>query len=87
MTPNKKGSEEQNDADIPFESILEQLEDLVNRLEEGNLPLEESLSAFEKGMALAAKGTELIDAAEKRVEVLLQREDGSTTTENFEGDV
>jgi exodeoxyribonuclease VII small subunit len=86
MTSKKNESKEQNDADIPFESILEQLEGLVNRLEEGNLPLEESLSAFEKGMALAAKGTELIDAAEKRVEVLLQREDGSTTTESFPED-
>ena len=86
MTSKKNDSQEQNDADIPFESILEQLEGLVNRLEEGNLPLEESLSAFEKGMSLAAKGTELIDAAEKRVEVLLQREDGSTTTENFSED-
>ncbi len=86
MTPKKSDSETQNDADIPFESILEQLEDLVNQLEEGDLPLEESLAAFEKGMSLATKGTELIDAAEKRVEILLQKEDGSTTTETFPED-
>jgi exodeoxyribonuclease VII small subunit len=54
-----------------FEEILARLRGLVERLEGGNLPLEESLRAFEEGMDLCRRGTVLLDAAEKKVETLL----------------
>jgi exodeoxyribonuclease VII small subunit len=64
----------------PFEEALAELEALVRRLEDGALPLEESLAAFERGMALVrALGSRLDDVAQ-RVEVLLRTAGGSLTT-------
>jgi exodeoxyribonuclease VII small subunit len=54
-----------------FEEILLRLRGLVERLEGGNLPLEESLRAFEEGMDLCRRGTSILDSAEKKVETLL----------------
>jgi exodeoxyribonuclease VII small subunit len=54
-----------------FEEILTRLRGLVERLEGGNLPLEESLRAFEEGMELCRRGTVILDGAEKKVEMLL----------------
>jgi exodeoxyribonuclease VII small subunit len=54
-----------------FEDILGRLRGLVDRLEGGNLPLEESLRAFEEGMELCRRGTVILDGAEKKVETLL----------------
>jgi len=54
-----------------FEEILVRLRGLVERLEGGNLPLEESLRAFEDGMELCRRGTAILDGAEKKVETLL----------------
>ena len=54
-----------------FEEILLRLRGLVERLEGGNLPLEESLRAFEEGMDLCRRGTAILDGAEKKVETLL----------------
>jgi len=56
---------------VKFDEILTRLRLLVERLEGGNLPLEEGLACFEEGMQLCARGAELLDQAEKRVEVLL----------------
>jgi exodeoxyribonuclease VII small subunit len=54
-----------------FEEILVRLRGLVERLEGGNLPLEDSLRAFEEGMELCRRGTAILDGAEKKVETLL----------------
>jgi exodeoxyribonuclease VII small subunit len=54
-----------------FEEILVRLRGLVERLESGNLPLEDSLRAFEEGMELCRRGTVILDGAEKKVELLL----------------
>jgi exodeoxyribonuclease VII small subunit len=57
--------------DIRFEDVLGRLRGIVERLEGGNLPLEESLRAFEEGMELCRRGTVILDGAEKKVETLL----------------
>jgi exodeoxyribonuclease VII small subunit len=54
-----------------FEDLLARLRGLVERLESGNLPLEESLKAFEEGMELCKRGGLILDGAEKKVEMLL----------------
>ncbi len=54
-----------------FETALSRLGDIVNRLEGGELPLEESLKLFEEGVRLARTAESRLDAAEKRVEELL----------------
>lgn len=66
------------DASSPaFEEILSRLSTVVERLESGELPLEESLTLFEEGVRLSRFGSARLDEAERRVERLLH-EDGST---------
>ncbi|SDF28809.1 exodeoxyribonuclease VII small subunit [Terriglobus roseus] len=56
-----------------FEEQLKSLESVVERLEKGDLPLEESLAFFEQGVALSESCKKELDTAEGRVQVLLQR--------------
>ncbi len=60
-----------------YEAVVERLEALVTKLEEGDLPLEAQIAAFEEGMKLVRRGQALLDAAERKVEVLLD-ESGET---------
>jgi exodeoxyribonuclease VII small subunit len=62
-----------------FEDLLGRLRGLVERLESGNLPLEESLKAFEEGMELCKRGALILDGAEKKVEMLLGAGGGAAT--------
>jgi len=59
-----------------FDDLMGRLKAIVERLEGSDLTLEDSLAQFEQGMALSSKGQAILDAAEQRVEKLLQ--DGST---------
>ena len=68
-----------------FEDLLGRLRALVERLESGNLPLEESLKAFEEGMDLCRRGAGILDGAEKKVETLLAAgAGGAAATAPFE---
>ena len=64
----------------PFEEAMAELETLVRRLEQGELPLEESLAAFERGMALVRSLAARLEDVAQRVEVLLRATDGSLVT-------
>ena len=66
-----------------FENALKKLEDVVRRLEEGDLSLEDSLKAFEEGVKHAAFCTSKLDEAEKKVELLLKQTSGSFIREDF----
>jgi exodeoxyribonuclease VII small subunit len=60
-----------NHADItkmPFERAIEELESIIKRLEEGRVPLAESVEIYERGEALKKRCEELLKAAEARVE-------------------
>ena len=59
-----------------FEDALAELEGLVKRLEDGELPLEDSLAAFERGIALVRQLSQRLAEVEQRVEVLLKTEAG-----------
>ncbi len=59
-----------------FEEALSELEGLVQRLEKGELPLEESLAAFERGMTLVRQLGDRLTQVEQRVEELLRSETG-----------
>ena len=63
-----------------FDDILTRLRSLVERLEGGNLSLEDSLHSFEQGMELCRRGAAILDAAEKKVEVLLAGPPGANRT-------
>jgi exodeoxyribonuclease VII small subunit len=56
-----------------FEANLDELEKIVKQLEAGELPLEQSLELFEKGMALSAACREQLEKAEMRVETLIRK--------------
>lgn len=67
---------ETDDAEPGFDALLSELQALVETLESADLPLERSLAAFERGVSLARRGQQILDAAERKVELLLR--DGST---------
>lgn len=67
-----------------FEEALQELEEIVNRLEQGDLPLEDALQFFEKGVKLSRYCHTKLDEAQKRVEILLKDEGGKMTAQPFE---
>jgi exodeoxyribonuclease VII small subunit len=71
-----------NNADVkkmPFERAIDELESIVKRLEEGKVPLEESVSIYERGEALKRRCEELLRQAEARVEKITLNADGKPT--------
>ncbi len=64
---------EETTSSLNFEASLEQLERIVQQLEKGDLPLEQSLQLFESGMRLSADCKRQLDEAESRVEILVKR--------------
>ncbi|UCD84148.1 MAG: exodeoxyribonuclease VII small subunit [Deltaproteobacteria bacterium] len=67
-----------------FEEALKRLEDIVQKLEEGDLPLEDSLRYFEEGVKLSRFLSKKLVEAEKKVEILLKDEKGKLKVEEFE---
>jgi exodeoxyribonuclease VII small subunit len=66
-----------------FEQALAELETLVAHLERGDLPLDEALKSFERGIALTRHCQAALQAAQARVEILVKR-GGEATLEPFE---
>ena len=66
-----------------FEESLKQLEKIVDQLERGDLPLEDSVRLFEEGVKLSQSCKEELDNAEGKVQILLKQRDGSMKTEPF----
>jgi exodeoxyribonuclease VII small subunit len=62
-----------------FEQSMRELEALVEKLEQGDLPLEEALRQFERGVALTRACQAALKEAEQKVEVLLKRSSGEAT--------
>ena len=60
-----------------FETSLAELEEIVNKLESGDLPLEASLELFETGIKLSRECRERLASAERRIEILMKEADGS----------
>jgi len=69
---------------LDFEQAFEELEALVRQLEQGELPLEDSLRLFERGQALAARCNQLLDEAELRLRKLAPDESGGYVEEDFQ---
>lgn len=67
-----------------FEEALSKLEKVVERLEAGDISLEESLRLFEEGIRLSRFCNQKLDEAEKRVEILLKDEEGRMKTQPFD---
>lgn len=73
--------------EFEFETALEQLEQLVNQMESGQLTLEQSLQAFEQGVALTRRCQQTLSQAEQRVKLLIEQ-NGSSVEQpfNLDGD-
>ena len=74
--PNKK-----------FETALEELEQVVEQLESGDLSLEDSLAAFEKGVGLVKLCNQKLTEVEKKVELLVKDKEGKLQLKPFESTV
>jgi exodeoxyribonuclease VII small subunit len=71
---------------LNYEQAFEELEALVEQLESGDLPLEEALGLFERGQALAARCSELLEQAELRLRQLVPDQSGGYVETDFEVD-
>lgn len=91
-TPKESESKPES---LSFEGALQQLEETVGRLEGGEMPLEESLELFEAGVKLSRQCNETLEAAERRIEILVADRErsvrgevgGAWDTEEFESDL
>jgi len=81
-TKPQKTDPQTTDKSPDFESSLAELEALVARLEQGDVPLEEALKTFERGVALTRQCQTALRTAQQKVEVLLTR-NGDESIETF----
>lgn len=70
---------------VNFEEALKELETLVERMEKGEVSLEDSLKDFERGIALTRACQQALQEAEQKVHILMEK-DGQTSIEPFSGE-
>ena len=70
-------------ANLKFEDAMARLEEIVNGLEKGNLPLDESLKMFEEGVRLSKSCLKMLDEAQKKVEILVRDKEGKKKSRPF----
>ena len=68
-----------------FEKALKQLEDIVQELETGDLPLEKAIKRFEDGIKLSKFCSETLNETEKRIQILLKDSEGNISEAAFPG--
>ena len=69
--------------DINFEDAMNDLEQIVETLEKGELPLDKSLEEFKKGVELSNHCEKLLSEAEKSITILLKNKDGEIEEQEF----
>ena len=67
---------------VDFETALKELETLVEKMEQGDVRLEDSLKHFERGIQLTRQCQQALQAAEQKVQILVEK-GGSATTKPF----
>ena len=73
------------ESDLSFEQAVARLETIVRQLEDGSLPLQQTLALFEEGTMLGRRCQELLDLAELRIKQVVQDADGSPRLVPFDG--
>ena len=68
---------------LSYEESMNELEKVVKELESNELTLDESIKKFEKGMELSKHCSKLLEGAEKKISVLVEKGDGTNTLEDF----
>jgi len=76
----------ESDKEMTFEKAVKRLEDIVQKLEEGKVPLDESLRLFEEGVKLSRFCNARLEEIERKIEILTKGEDGELKAEPFEED-
>lgn len=84
--PSSSPSSSASRPDVPFEEALAQVENLVARMENERLPLDDLIAAYDEGTALLKICRQRLQEAEKRVELISARADGSVERTPFEAD-
>lgn len=87
MSKSKSTTPPPTSAERPdFEQALEELEDLVTRLESGDLSLDQSLEHFRRGVELTKTCQTILDEAQKTIDLLAEKDDGAASTDIEPGD-
>jgi len=68
---------------LTFEEALGQLEKIAEQIEQGKIGLEESITQYERGMALVKQCREILSKAEHKIQQLQDRSDGTLSTSKF----
>ena len=71
-------------SDLTFEQAVSRLEEVVQKLDDGNLSLDESLGLFEEGIKLSRQCSKQLTAAQGKLESLVKKPDGSTDVQPIE---
>lgn len=66
--------------------MLEEIKKIVDTLEEGKLPLDESIEKFEKGAALIKQCYQDLESVKKKISLIVERNDGTLDLEDFGGE-
>jgi len=82
----RAGAADQTGDGVKFEEQLENLESIVTRIDSGELSLEESIDAFERGVKLVRSLNHKLDEVERRVEVLTRGAGGDLKSSAYEGE-
>ena len=69
---------------LTFEEALKQLETIAEQIEQGKIGLEESISQYERGMALVKQCRSILSKAEHKIQQLQERDDGTLGTAPFD---
>ncbi len=69
-----------------FEKMLEEIKKIVDTLEEGKLPLDESIEKFERGAALIKQCYKDLESVKKKISLIVERNDGTLDLEDFGGE-
>ena len=69
--------------DLNFEETMQELENIVQELEKGNLNLDDSIKKFEKGMDKKKKISNYLEEAEKKITILVKGKDGELEEQEF----
>ena len=72
------------DKQIQFEEAFKRLDEIVTKLESGDLSLEESMTLFEEGITLTETCKTRLEAAEQKIKLLLKDSDGNLTLEDID---
>lgn len=67
-----------------FEQNMERLDEIVRKLEDGGLPLDQGMKLFEEGAKLTIQLNKQLDAAEQKVRLMIEKTDGSSEEQPFE---